>query len=93
MLLAQHHPPMFRGAMHWIDGLRDGAKLTSLLRANPHLHVLHGHLHRERERAVSAQGAPQVFGVAPAFDGRSPVKLYEVVDGRVLARPRASMAA
>ncbi|HZO16381.1 MAG TPA: metallophosphoesterase [Polyangiaceae bacterium] len=92
VILAQHHPPMHRGAMHWIDGLRDTARLTRLLEGHPHVHVLHGHLHRERERALSPLGAPQIFGVAPAFDNRAPVKLYDIIDGRVVPRQSALAA-
>jgi 3',5'-cyclic AMP phosphodiesterase CpdA len=91
LLLAQHHPPMRRAAaMHWIDGLRDGLRLTRLLQGHPRMHVLHGHLHRERERAVTPLGHPQVFGAAPAFERRAPLRLYDVVDGRLIPRRRVA---
>lgn len=83
VLLAQHHPVTTHRnpVVHWVDGLRDHAKARSLLRDEPHVHVLHGHTHRRRDRCLDALRAPQVFSACAVVDGDAPLRVYACVDG------------
>ncbi len=83
VLLAQHHPVTTHRnpVVHWVDGLRDHAKARSLLRDEPHVHVMHGHTHRRRDRSLDAARAAQVFSACAVVDGDAPLRVYACVDG------------
>jgi hypothetical protein len=55
-----------------------------LLEKNPHVQLLHGHVHRTLDRIIGGLGKHRVFG-APAIvddaDGRPRVRLYDAMDG------------
>jgi 3',5'-cyclic AMP phosphodiesterase CpdA len=84
-LLVQHHPPYAHGsrAWQWIDGLCGAARLTTILARFPEVHLMHGHLHRAVDRAVTGLRT-RIFG-APALvedhDDAPRVRLYEVRHG------------
>jgi 3',5'-cyclic-AMP phosphodiesterase len=86
-LLVQHHPPYAHGsrAWQWIDGLANAPRMTALLARFPEVHVMHGHLHKCVDKAITGTRT-RVFG-APALvedDEESPrVRLYEIRGGQV----------
>ncbi len=83
VVIVQHHPPYSRGPWQWIDGLRGWARLMALLDRLPHVHVLHGHLHRA-VNAVVRFGRDRIFGAPAVVDETGPrVRFYDVRDGAV----------
>lgn len=84
LVLAQHHPP-YKVMYHWAHGLLNHEDVWALLRAHPHLHVLHGHIHRRRERGLTKDGPPRIFSPTAVADSASPLRLYEVVGGELAA--------
>ncbi|WP_437490126.1 metallophosphoesterase [Sorangium sp. So ce1014] len=87
LVLAQHHPPLRHsiGAMQWLDGLINSAELMALLHEHDHLHVIHGHTHRENDAPVRAGAPPRIFGAQALVDGPSPLRFYRVRHGRLLS--------
>lgn len=87
MVLVQHHPPFATGrtpVWEWIDGLREGWRVTDLLRKHPRAQLLHGHLHKVVDKVVdklAGLARSTIFG-APATvddrDGEPRVRLYDV---------------
>lgn len=89
LLAVQHHPPYAHAnPIHqWIDGLRDWGRMFQLLLGHAHAFVMHGHLHRTRDRAVRSANDVRIFG-APAIvddDGAPRVRLYDVRGGVIEA--------
>ncbi|WP_437899765.1 metallophosphoesterase family protein [Sorangium sp. So ce124] len=98
LVLAQHHPPLRHpiGAMQWLDGLINSAELMALLHEHDHLHVIHGHTHREHDAPVRSGAPPRIFCAQALVDGPSPLRLYRVRCGRLLserARVRSGASA
>lgn len=90
LLLVQHHPPRHAlGALWPVDGLRDQAALGDVLESEDHLHVVHGHTHAARDRAVRAGGAPRIFSAEAVVDSPSALRVYQVRHGRVWAEGEA----
>lgn len=87
LVLAQHHPPLRHpiGAMQWLDGLINSAELMALLHEHDHLHVIHGHTHREHDAPVRSGAPPRIFCAQALVDGPSPLRLYRVRCGRLLS--------
>ncbi|WP_437535495.1 metallophosphoesterase [Sorangium sp. So ce726] len=87
LVLAQHHPPIRHpiGAMQWLDGLINSAELMALLHEHDHLHVIHGHTHREHDAPVRSGAPPRIFCAQALVDGPSPLRLYRVRCGRLLS--------
>ncbi|HTN84001.1 MAG TPA: metallophosphoesterase [Sorangium sp.] len=87
LVLAQHHPPLRHpiGAMQWLDGLINSGELMALLHEHDHLHVIHGHTHRENDAPVRAGAPPRIFCAQALVDGPSPLRVYRVRHGRVLS--------
>ncbi|KYF53834.1 hypothetical protein BE08_29445 [Sorangium cellulosum] len=87
LVLAQHHSPLRHvlGAMHWLDGLINSAELMALLHEHDHLHVIHGHTHREHDAPVRSGAPPRIFCAQALVDGPSPLRLYRVRHGRLLS--------
>jgi Icc protein len=85
LLIAMHHPPHRRSLapMQWLDGLREHAELLALLDQYDHAHVLHGHTHLARDRAVRPGGTPRIFSTEAAVDSRTPLRLYRARHGRL----------
>jgi 3',5'-cyclic AMP phosphodiesterase CpdA len=87
VVVVQHHPPYRRfGMWQWIDGLRGWAGQMGLLERFPHVHLLHGHLHRAVSRIVSV-GRDRIFGASAVVDDEDAprVRLYEVQDGLLVS--------
>jgi len=98
LVLAQHHPPLRHpiGAMQWLDGLINSAELMALLHEHDHLHVIHGHTHREHDAPVRSGAPPRIFCAQALVDGPSPLRLYRVRCGRLVserARVRSGASA
>ena len=84
LVLVQHHPPRHAlGAIWPVDGLRDHGALGEVLDSEDHLHVVHGHTHAARDRAVRAGGAPRIFSAEAVVDSPSALRLYQVRHGRL----------
>src|SRR5687768_293203 len=49
VLVAQHHPP-FKVMHQWVHGLLNHADVNELLGEYENLYVLHGHIHRRKDR-------------------------------------------
>jgi 3',5'-cyclic-AMP phosphodiesterase len=85
IVIVMHHPPFLHARRVWqyIDGVRGAARLMELLVKNPHVQLLHGHVHRTLDRIIGGLGRHRAFG-APATvddaDGRPRVRLYDVSD-------------
>lgn len=82
VILALHHPP-FRVLHQWVHGLLNHLDLSALLHANPTLHLLHGHIHRARDRAVG-EGPPRVFSVDAVAESDQPLRYYDIAEGRLV---------
>jgi 3',5'-cyclic AMP phosphodiesterase CpdA len=78
LVFAQHHSPsrLLLPLLQWIDGLAEHALLCDLFDRCPHLHVLHGHTHRETNRATRKGEAARVFSARAVVDGNCPLRLY-----------------
>jgi 3',5'-cyclic AMP phosphodiesterase CpdA len=86
VVIVMHHPPFLHSRSVWqyIDGLRGAARLMDLLVKNPHVQLLHGHVHRTLDRLIGGLGKHRVFGAPATVDdaeGRPRVRLYDVTDG------------
>jgi 3',5'-cyclic AMP phosphodiesterase CpdA len=86
VVIVMHHPPFLHARKVWqyIDGLRGAARLMDLLVRNPHVQLLHGHVHRTLDRLIGGLGKHRVFGAPATVDdaeGRPRVRLYDVADG------------
>ena len=91
IVLVMHHPP-FEGRknalVEWVVGLSGHTYLLDMLRNDPRLQLLHGHLHRVVDRIVDlgkgVAGRARIFGAPAVVDddeGRPRVRLYDVRDG------------
>jgi 3',5'-cyclic-AMP phosphodiesterase len=85
LVVAMHHAPQRRSLLpvQWIDGLRDHAAMTALLDRFDHAHVIHGHTHHARDRAVRPGATARIFSVEATVESRSPLRLYEARHGRL----------
>lgn len=86
LVVAQHHPPhphRMPGA-NWVDGLQNHAHARDVLRRHRHVHVLCGHTHRASDRVVGTDPLPRVFCTTAVVDHASPVRFYEVRQGRLV---------
>lgn len=86
IVLAQHHPP-FKVMHHWVHGLVNHADVWALLREHPRLTVLHGHIHRRKERGLAKGERVRIFSPTAVTDSEQPLRLYDVVDGELVAVP------
>jgi Icc protein len=93
--IAQHHQPYgyALAPMNWIDGLQNHGSAMGLLRGHQELHVLHGHMHRSSDRALTSDGPPRVFGTTACVSDPAPLRLYEANDGRLWPLEPPSFAA
>ncbi|MEO7327164.1 MAG: hypothetical protein ABI193_01210 [Minicystis sp.] len=69
--------------MQWIDGLKEHARLGTILAAHDHAHVLHGHTHTARDQGVRPGGVPRIFSAEAVVESASPLRLYELRQGRL----------
>ncbi|MDP2308639.1 MAG: metallophosphoesterase [Pseudomonadota bacterium] len=89
VVIAQHHPPY--AVMHqWVHGLLNHEEVTGLLEARDNVSVLHGHIHRRKERGLVVGGPLRIFSPYAVADNATPLRMYDVVDG--LLRPLAPLA-
>jgi 3',5'-cyclic-AMP phosphodiesterase len=86
VVAAMHHPPTATGipGLQWVDGLQNHRPMRALLEAHERLHVLHGHIHRARDKVIGEGTCPRVFSAAAVVDATVTVRLYEAQDGRVM---------
>jgi 3',5'-cyclic AMP phosphodiesterase CpdA len=84
VVLAQHHPP-FAVTGQWVHGLLNHATVTGLLTAHDNVSVLHGHIHRRRERGLVVGGPLRIFSPTAVTDDEAPLRIYQTEDG--LLRP------
>lgn len=97
VLLAQHHPPY--AVLHqWVHGLLNHREVTGLLEAYDNVSVLHGHLHRRKERGLTADGPARIFSCFAVADNTVPLRMYDVVEGllrpvSLMVRPADALAA
>ncbi len=86
LVVALHHPPLGHalGVANWVDGLAEAGAMRTLLGAHPHLHVLHGHAHREGDRGVAPGRSAQALGAAAVVDADEPLRMYAAEGGRVV---------
>ncbi|HVY46234.1 MAG TPA: metallophosphoesterase [Minicystis sp.] len=84
-VIAMHHAPFGHAfaPLHWIDGLREHARMLELLRGHDALYVLHGHTHEARDAAVRAGGTPRVFSARAAVEDPGAARTYEARFGRL----------
>jgi 3',5'-cyclic AMP phosphodiesterase CpdA len=80
VLLAQHHPP-FAVLHQWVHGLLNHQEVRGLLERAPNVSVLHGHIHRRKERGLEAGAPPRIFSPFAVADNAAPLRLYEVAEG------------
>ncbi|MDP2317634.1 MAG: metallophosphoesterase [Pseudomonadota bacterium] len=89
VVIAQHHPPY--AVMHqWVHGLLNHEAVTGLLEARDNVSVLHGHIHRRKERGLYAGGPLRIFSPFAVADNVAPLRMYEVADG--LLHPLTALA-
>lgn len=89
VILAQHHPPY--AVMHqWVHGLLNHGEVTGLLESRANVSVVHGHIHRRKERGLTADGPLRIFSPWAVADNVAPLRLYEVAEG--LLQPVAPLA-
>jgi 3',5'-cyclic AMP phosphodiesterase CpdA len=83
--LVQHHPvmPYAMPLVQWVDGMHGHRRTRTVLHDEAHVHVVHGHVHRAADRAVSLGRGAQVFSAPAVVDGDDPVRVY-VVEGGAL---------
>ena len=95
LVVVQHHPPYARGPfMQWIDGLEGWECEAALFERAPNAQILHGHIHRQEERALLNR-PNRILGVAALVDDSANIRLFEVTrDGLVPHEtPRLATAA
>lgn len=84
VVLVQHHGPEGWGLpRRMVDGLLDEGAVRAVMNAQRRVHVLCGHTHRATDRALHAAGPARIFTAPSVVSHPSPVRLYDVADGRV----------
>lgn len=87
LIVAQHHAPHPHkfAPMQWLDGLRENARLLTLLARRATLQVLHGHMHFSITRMLGNDGALRVFGAPAVVESERPeVRYYETRGGMIV---------
>lgn len=86
VVVAMHHPPTpaaIPGAQ-WVDGLQNHRAVRAPIERREHVHVLHGHTHRETDRPLGAIDRSRVFCAGAVVDASDPLRLYEAEGGRLV---------
>jgi 3',5'-cyclic AMP phosphodiesterase CpdA len=87
LVLALHHPPLYRGESPlktYFEGLRDAPELLAQIRMLSRGLLLHGHLHRRVQRAVPSAGSVVQVGATSAslhhdaLDRMAGFNVYEI---------------
>ncbi len=79
VVLAQHHAP-FPIVNNWVHGLLNHAAVIGLLVAHANVSVIHGHIHRRRERGLTAGAPARIFSPFAVADNAAPLRIYETGD-------------
>jgi 3',5'-cyclic AMP phosphodiesterase CpdA len=90
VVLAQHHAP-FPVIHQWVHGLLNHDEVTGLMYAHANVSLLHGHIHRRRERGLFVGGPLRIFSSFAVADNASPLRMYDVAEG--LLHPVATLGA
>lgn len=85
VVVGMHHPPAPNPLppAQWIDGLQNHRAVRAVLGDHARMHVLHGHTHREADRAVGLDRRPRAFCANAVVDSDAPLRLYEARGGRL----------
>lgn len=85
--LVQHHPVTVHPShfLQWVDRMHDPRRERTLLDAEEHVHVLHGHIHRRDDQVMAALRRPQVFSAEAVVISDDPVRLYAAEGGALRA--------
>lgn len=83
LLFAQHHAPIWRGAIHWVDGLMRADAIARILSRASGAHVLCGHVHKPSDRPLFAGEPARIFTAAAVVESDAPLRLYDVCEGRL----------
>ena len=86
MIFAQHHAPIWRGAIHWVDGLMRADAIARILARASGAHVLCGHVHRASDKPLLAGEPPRVFTAEAVVEHEAPLRLYELRNGALVPR-------
>jgi 3',5'-cyclic AMP phosphodiesterase CpdA len=93
LVFAQHHAPIWRGAIHWVDGLMRADAIARILSRASGAHVLCGHVHRSSDRPLLTGEPPRIFTADAVVEHDAPLRLYDASDGRLSpAQPMAKVA-
>lgn len=85
VIAAVHHGPLGEGgsARNWTRGFAERAQMRALFGRHPHLHAIHGHMHRRIDVAVAEGERPRIFGTRAVVDAKGALRLYRIADGGV----------
>jgi 3',5'-cyclic AMP phosphodiesterase CpdA len=83
LVFAQHHAPIWRGAIHWVDGLERADAIARILSRASGAHVLCGHVHRASDKPLVAGEPARIFTAAAVVEHETPLRLYDVCDARL----------
>jgi UDP-2,3-diacylglucosamine pyrophosphatase LpxH len=83
LLFTQHHAPIWRGAIHWVDGLMRADAIARILSRSSGAHVLCGHVHKPSDKPLFVGEPARIFTAAAVVDSDAPVRLYDVCEGRL----------
>ena len=86
MIFAQHHAPIWRGAIHWVDGLMRADAIARILSRASGAHVLCGHVHKASDKPLLAGEAPRVFTAEAVVESETALRLYESRDAALVPR-------
>lgn len=87
LVLVLHHPPSEPTknlVWQWIDALRGGTQVMEILKRNPGVQLLHGHLHTVVDRILDFGKKARIFGAPAIVDDEEDaprVRLYDVREG------------
>lgn len=92
MIVAQHHAPlgMSNPVWNYFDGTVGVAPMRALLAEQPHLHVVHGHVHDETTVSLFGRPHAQVFSVASCRDNDHALRVYRAEAGELRAEGETS---
>jgi len=93
LVFAQHHAPIWRGAVHWVDGLERADAIARIFSRSSFAHVLCGHVHRASDKPLLAGDSPRIFTAAAVVDHDAPMRSYEARDGKLVPIEERAAAA
>lgn len=92
LIVAQHHAPlgMLNPVWNYFDGTIGVAPMRALLAEQPHLHVVHGHVHSKTTVSLFGRPHAQVFSVASCRDNDHSLRIYRAEAGELRAEGEIS---